>query len=132
VALSTQHSLQPGFLEAAAWARGQLEQLGYAAAQTDITVGSPLQRSHNIVADGTGNETDPRGLVLVTAHLDSINLAGGLLAPAPGLTTTAAGLPVCWRSPRSWPDIRQRTTCGWCFSGERRKDSSPAGSMWQR
>jgi Zn-dependent M28 family amino/carboxypeptidase len=78
-------------LEAAAWARGQLEQLGYAAAQTDIRVGSPLQRSHNIVADRTGNGPDPRGLVLVTAHLDSINLAGGPLAPAPGADDNGSG-----------------------------------------
>jgi hypothetical protein len=38
VALSTRHSLQPGFLEAAAWARGQLEQLGYAAAHYDLAM----------------------------------------------------------------------------------------------
>jgi Zn-dependent M28 family amino/carboxypeptidase len=78
-------------LEAAAWARGQLEQLGYATAQTDITVGSAKQRSHNVVADRTGNGPDPRGLVLVTAHLDSINLTGGPSAPAPGADDNGSG-----------------------------------------
>jgi Peptidase family M28 len=89
--LPTRHSLRPGFLEAAAWSRGQLEHLGYATAQTDITVGPALQRSHNVVADRTGNGPNPRGLVLVTAHLDSINLAGGPLAPAPGADDNGSG-----------------------------------------
>jgi len=91
VELPTRHSLQPGFFAAAVWARGQLEQLGYTTALTNITVGAALEGSHNVVADHKGNGRDPRDLVLVAAHLDSINLTGGPMAPAPGADDNGSG-----------------------------------------
>lgn len=89
--LPTRHSLRPGFLDAATWARDRLDQLGYTTTLTDITVGSPTRRSHNLIANRTGNGPGSRALVLVTAHLDSINLTGGPDAPAPGADDNGSG-----------------------------------------
>ncbi len=87
---STRHSLSSQFAEAAGWARDQLDGLGY---NTELGAFSmPGGGSANVVADQEG-EASPaeRGLVLVTAHLDSINVQGGPSAPAPGADDNASG-----------------------------------------
>ena len=47
--------------------------------------------SRNIIADKIGSGSGPRAVVIVTAHLDSINLAGGASAPAPGADDNGTG-----------------------------------------
>src|SRR5215208_1617093 len=88
-ALPTRHSLSPHFTSAATWAVEQLRTLGYQAELRAITVGA--SSSYNVVADRLGRAGGIRDLVLVTAHLDSINIAGGASAPAPGADDNASG-----------------------------------------
>ena len=47
--------------------------------------------SRNIIADKPGSGTGTRNVVLVTAHLDSINLRGGPSASAPGADDNGSG-----------------------------------------
>ncbi|TMR10912.1 Zn-dependent exopeptidase M28 [Nonomuraea turkmeniaca] len=89
VAHGTRHSLNSGFKAAAEGARDVLRQLGYSASLVPITVGSGS--SFNIVAESTGVGAAPRGRVLVTAHIDSINIEGGPSAPAPGADDNGSG-----------------------------------------
>ncbi|MFI0417213.1 M28 family metallopeptidase [Spongiactinospora sp. 9N601] len=90
VAFGTRHSLSTGFGAAAALARDRLEELGYIARLAPINVGSG--RCHNVIADRLGSgEPAVRGVVMLTAHLDSVNLAGGPSAPAPGADDNASG-----------------------------------------
>jgi hypothetical protein len=86
--LPTRHSLSPGFLTAANWAKNQMQNLGYITQLVPITL--PGGSSFNVVADRAGSGSN-RSLVLVTAHLDSINLAGGPTAVAPGADDNASG-----------------------------------------
>jgi hypothetical protein len=85
----TRHSLSPHFAAAATWVRDELCKLGYDALVEEITVGSGT--SQNVIADVEGNGPPPRDLVLVVAHLDSINLAGGPEASAPGADDNGSG-----------------------------------------
>ena len=63
--------------------------MGYTVTVKNISVnGSP---SKNIVADKKGLGTGPRKVVVVTAHLDSINIAGGAAAAAPGADDNGSG-----------------------------------------
>lgn len=89
VSFGTRHSTSRGFADAAAWARGQLDELGYRTRVQDVTVNGG--RSANVIADKAGAATRGRRVVLVTAHLDSINLRGGPAAPAPGADDNASG-----------------------------------------
>ena len=87
--LPTRHSLSDHFVTAANRARDKLEQLGYDARLEDISIRS--RTSHNVVADREGRGDAPRDLVIVCAHLDSINLRGGPQAPAPGADDNGSG-----------------------------------------
>ena len=89
VALGTRHSLSPELLRAADGAAAQLTALGYAVARSSITVGTG--RSENVVADRPGTGAGSRALVLVTAHLDSVNTAGSPTARAPGADDNGSG-----------------------------------------
>jgi ABC-type taurine transport system substrate-binding protein len=84
----TRHSLRPEFITAANWAEGRLETLGYTVAQSAITVGAG--QSVNVIADKLGSGAN-RKLVIVTAHLDSVNHAGGINGPAPGADDNGSG-----------------------------------------
>jgi Zn-dependent M28 family amino/carboxypeptidase len=44
-----------------------------------------------VVADRPGTSTEPRDLILVTAHLDSINFAGGFSSDSPDADDNASG-----------------------------------------
>lgn len=85
----TRHSLSSQFTSAATWAADQLQNLGYQVELLPINVGSG--ESYNVIADHSGNESEAHKLVLVTAHLDSVNLTGGREAPAPGADDNASG-----------------------------------------
>jgi Zn-dependent M28 family amino/carboxypeptidase len=87
-AYPTRRSDSDGFDEAAHWAAGQLEEAGFAVHTQDVPRGGP--RCRNVIGDRPGAGPDPREVVLVTAHLDSINLAGPA-EPAPGADDNASG-----------------------------------------
>jgi hypothetical protein len=86
---TTRHSLSTGFTAAANWCANTLRASGYAAATVPITVGAGS--SLNVVADRPGAGQGTRDLVIVTAHLDSINIPGGPTAPAPGVDDNGSG-----------------------------------------
>jgi hypothetical protein len=89
VSFPTRYSTSSHYATAAAWARDQLEAMGYAARLQDIVVGG--SQSWNVIADKEGHAAGARGVVLVTAHLDSINIRGGPEAPAPGADDNGSG-----------------------------------------
>jgi Zn-dependent M28 family amino/carboxypeptidase len=62
--------------------------LGYQVTRVPITVGAG--HSADLIGDRAGVGVD-RGLVIVTAHLDSINIAGGPAAGAPGADDNGSG-----------------------------------------
>ncbi|HEY5882441.1 MAG TPA: M28 family peptidase [Nakamurella sp.] len=89
VAYGTRYSTSSAYRAAATAVGDELAAQGYAVALTPITVrGRP---SWNVVAERPGSGPDPRPVVLVTAHLDSINLAGGPAALAPGADDNGSG-----------------------------------------
>ena len=88
--------------------------------------------SRNVIADKRGRGPDGRGVVVVTAHLDSINLAGGAASAAPGADDNgsgAAGLLEMARVLAAHPgahDLR------FILFGERSRVCSAAGGTWVR
>jgi Zn-dependent M28 family amino/carboxypeptidase len=86
----TRHSASPHYLAAAAWARDQLTALGYKRIRSEpIMLGA--DRSLNVVAENLGQGAGVRSVVVVTAHLDSINIPDGVSAPAPGADDNGSG-----------------------------------------
>ncbi|GIG21779.1 hypothetical protein Cch01nite_25030 [Cellulomonas chitinilytica] len=85
--LPTRHSLSDGFAQALDESQSRLDALGYATRREPVTVGAG--GCENLVADRSGDGGG--GLVVVTAHLDSVNLAGGPSAPAPGADDNGSG-----------------------------------------
>ncbi|WP_461174746.1 M20/M25/M40 family metallo-hydrolase [Arthrobacter sp. Z1-9] len=85
--LRTRHSGSAEFLAALQWAQVQLADLGYATHLQTVPV--PGGTTRNLIADSAGNGED-RDLVLVTAHLDSVNIQGAGAA-APGADDNASG-----------------------------------------
>lgn len=85
----TRHSATPGYTAAARWVCDQLGDLGFAVTAASITVGSGPSR--NVIADRQGTGTSRR-MVIVSAHLDSVNAAGGMAASAPGADDNASGV----------------------------------------
>ena len=88
VSFGTRHSTSAGFASAVTWAREQLGGMGYSTALQDVTV--PGGTARNLIANRAGTGTS-RKLVLVTAHLDSINMREGPTGPAPGADDNASG-----------------------------------------
>jgi Zn-dependent M28 family amino/carboxypeptidase len=89
VGFGTRHSLSDRFGEAAIMVRDRLREFGYVAELAPITVGAG--QSHNVVAERTVPGRAFRDTIVVTAHLDSINLSGGPSAPAPGADDNGSG-----------------------------------------
>ncbi|MDX6253220.1 MAG: hypothetical protein QOF10_6580 [Kribbellaceae bacterium] len=87
--LPTRHSLSSSFTTAVDFATARMVALGYSVSRTSITVGA--SHSENLIGDRPGAGPEPRGLVVITAHLDSINLGGGPSANAPGADDNASG-----------------------------------------
>lgn len=87
--LPTRHSLSPSFTTAVDFAAARMVALGYGVTRTPISVGAGA--CENLIGDRPGTGAAPRGLVVITAHLDSINLAGGAAASAPGADDNASG-----------------------------------------
>jgi hypothetical protein len=85
----TRNSTSAGFTDASTWARTQLNQMGYTTRTQSVTVNKG--KSRNIIAEKLGKGSGTRQVMIVTAHLDSINLAGGPAAPAPGADDNGSG-----------------------------------------
>jgi Zn-dependent M28 family amino/carboxypeptidase len=84
----TRRSDSTGFDEAATWAAGRLEEAGYAVTTQAVPRGGG--RCRNVIGDRPGGAAGARDVVLVTAHLDSINLDGPA-EPAPGADDNGSG-----------------------------------------
>ena len=85
----TRYSTSTHYTNAATWARNQLQAWQYTTRLQTITVNG--SRSRNVIADKQGHAAGVHEVVLVTAHLDSINLQGGPTAPAPGADDNGSG-----------------------------------------
>lgn len=85
--LPTRHSTSAQFLGALDWASDRLTDLGYATHIQTVAVHGGTTR--NLIADRPGEGTD-RNVVLVSAHLDSVNTRGAAAA-APGADDNASG-----------------------------------------
>ena len=88
VGFRTRHSLTSEFSAAANWIKSNLEEHGFSVSKRTISVGNST--SFNVVADRQGSGTNRR-LVIVTAHLDSVNRMGGVAAIAPGADDNGSG-----------------------------------------
>lgn len=89
VSFGTRQSTSAGYAAASTWAREQLDAMGYATSLQTVSVSGVSSR--NVIADKPGSGPGTRSVVIVTAHLDSINLQGGPSAPAPGADDNASG-----------------------------------------
>jgi hypothetical protein len=88
-ALPTRLSTSASYKTACDLVDRQLASLGYATARQPISVGG--KPSQNVVATRRGSGGAGRGMVLVTAHLDSVNQEDGPGARAPGADDDASG-----------------------------------------
>ena len=84
----TRRSDSAGLDVTATWAENVLADAGYAVSTKPVPLGGGKCR--NIIGDRPGTGPEPRDVVLVTAHLDSINLSGAAEA-APGADDNASG-----------------------------------------
>ncbi len=89
VSYLTRYSTSTPYSNAATWCKGQLDTMGYSTIVKSVSVGSST--SSNIVADKLGISTGTRGLVLVVAHLDSINSGNVPSTSAPGADDNGSG-----------------------------------------
>ena len=89
VSFGTRHSTSAGHVAAATFTRDQLDGMSYTTHLQEVALGT--EKTRNVIADRPGSGLAPRRLVIVTAHLDSINLAGGPAAPAPGADDNGSG-----------------------------------------
>jgi len=89
VSYLTRHSTSSHYTDAATWCRGQLDSMGYSTTVEDISVNGGT--SSNIIADKLGGGSSAHELVLVVAHLDSVNISGGSGSSAPGADDNASG-----------------------------------------
>jgi hypothetical protein len=89
VSFATRHSTSAEYAKAAVAARKELKAMNYKTRLQKVEVNGGASR--NIIADKIGSGSGPRAVVIVTAHLDSINLAGGASAPAPGADDNGTG-----------------------------------------
>ncbi len=85
----TRLSTSEDFAALAQWAEEQFIGFGFATRREFVSVHG--NASGNVVADKSGRGPGPRNLIVVTAHLDSINAEGGAGASAPGADDNASG-----------------------------------------
>ena len=110
VSFPTRFSTSAHYARAAAQARNQLTAMGYTTKSQNITVDGGASR--NVIADKRGGASRARNVVMVTAHLDSINLQGGPAASAPGADDNGSGsaglleMARVFRDHRSKQDLR--------------------------
>ena len=106
VSFPTRFSTSTHYASAAAEARSQLTAMRYKTKFQNITVNGGASR--NVIADKSGSPTGARKVVLVTAHLDSINLKGGPAASAPGADDNGSGSAGLLEMARVFQDHRSK------------------------
>jgi Zn-dependent M28 family amino/carboxypeptidase len=84
----TRHSLSTEFRDVMDAAAEALTGFGYRVTQIPVPVGAGS--TVNLAAEKPGDPAGPRRLILVTAHLDSVNQSGADM-PAPGADDNATG-----------------------------------------
>lgn len=90
VSFPTRYSTSASYTAAADWMQQRLAALGYNTKIEPIRVGTGT--SQNVIAEKLGNGAEnTKELVIVTAHLDSINHRNGALATAPGADDNGTG-----------------------------------------
>jgi Zn-dependent M28 family amino/carboxypeptidase len=89
VAFPNRLSTSTSYAAAAKLVRTQLKDMGFQTRLQAITVGGAA--SVNVIADRVGQGPVPRDVVIVGAHLDSINISGGPAALAPGADDDGSG-----------------------------------------
>jgi hypothetical protein len=89
ISYPTRYSTSSHYSDAAAWARGRLQSLDYATRLEPFSMDGGT--TQNVIARRDGSGSSPRDLVLVTAHLDSINLDDVPAGPAPGADDNGSG-----------------------------------------
>jgi hypothetical protein len=89
VSFPTRFSTSAHYAKASDAARTQLQAMGYTTRFQNITVNGGASR--NVIAEKKGSAAGARKVMLVTAHLDSINLKGGPTADAPGADDNGSG-----------------------------------------
>jgi peptidase M28-like protein len=90
VSFPTRHSTSDHYADAAAWARSQLEAMNYETRSQSVTVNGGASTS--VIADKPGAAAGTRNVVLIVAHLDSINQREeGAAASAPGADDNGSG-----------------------------------------
>ncbi|MGU3436258.1 M20/M25/M40 family metallo-hydrolase [Actinomycetes bacterium M1A6_2h] len=88
LAPSSRLSTGEGFRQVAAQLAQLLIDIGYDVLQEPVVVGDGL--SENVIGDRSG-VGDGRGVVILTAHLDSVNHADGPASAAPGADDNGSG-----------------------------------------
>lgn len=106
VSFPTRYSTSTHYASAATWASSQLKVLGYTTRSQIVTVNG--SRSRNVIADKKGNAAGAHNVVLITAHLDSINIQGGPTAPAPGADDNGSGSAGLLEIARAFSDHRSK------------------------
>ncbi len=89
VSYHDRHSTNSSYLEAAEWARAEFETFGYAAELVPISVNGG--QSYNVVAGRPEASAEGSGVMLLVAHLDSINQRLGPDGLAPGADDNGSG-----------------------------------------
>lgn len=84
----TRHSASEHFDAVATWAAQRLAAADCTVRTQDVPAGGG--RCRNVIGDRAGSGPEPRDVVLVTAHLDSVNRRGPQ-APAPGADDNGSG-----------------------------------------
>ena len=89
VSFGTRHSNSDGYIKATTFARDKLDAMNYQSRLQTVAVNN--KPTQNVIADKPGHGGETHEVVIVTAHLDSINLQGGPSAPAPGADDNGSG-----------------------------------------
>lgn len=87
-AFTTRLSTSVEYTSASLQAQQMLDAMNYRTRFQAVMV--PRGSSRNVIADKVG-EGDDRRVIVVTAHLDSVNWRGGPAAPAPGADDNGSG-----------------------------------------
>ena len=86
--MHTRHLFSELYRDAVELARARLEELGFVRAR-EVVVGT--KTTLNVIADRVGASANGRSLVVIGAHLDSVNLNGNNASRAPGADDNASG-----------------------------------------
>ncbi|WP_414835588.1 M28 family metallopeptidase [Bacillus sp. Ba 3] len=90
VSYPTRFSTSSFYEEAATWTREILNEMGYTTSSETIRVNN--EDSQNVIANKMGtNRDEEKHLIIITAHLDSVNHSGGPSSNAPGADDNGSG-----------------------------------------